>query len=74
MLIFNDGGGRGMSLKVIFHDKGVMGGQPESVFLMIKEEGGVSQKVFFNDQGGESRPPLKSMTSLMNSPLLDHHS
>ena len=36
---------------------------------MIRGGGGVSQKVIFDDQGGESRIPLKSMTSLMNSPL-----
>ena len=70
MLIFDDGGGRG--------------GQPKSDFPWLGVEGGFSHEVIFDDQGGRSSgvslkvisddqvqtPPKKSMTSLMNSPLL----
>ena len=72
MLNFYDGVGRGGQPKNDFPWLGGEGGSARKWFLMIRGGGGVSQKVIFDDQGGEGvQTPLKSMTSLMNSPLSD---
>ena len=44
------------------------GGLAKSDFWWWRGEGGSAKMWFFDDKGGRSRPPLKSMTSLINSP------
>ena len=56
-VIFMTRGGGGVRQKVIFDDEGGRGGKPQSDFWWRGGEGG-------------SSPPLKKMTSFMNSPLL----